>query len=129
MSFEDIHLADKNLWELIKQQWVNKDYADAQSTMDVTNLPTQVLRASLLNELTNYIMHIEELNDNEFKVDKIQVFRQKPDNITKNQIYFQLTNDPYTFADVDALGMTFANVDTMSTEQGYTWADADRGGW
>lgn len=126
MKFSDIQLADKMLWQQIQEEWGKGNFASAQAIMSNTQLDKKVLTAKSLNDLTDKIVEVEQLNDPTYAKDKIKVERQVPTDLTTGQVYFDWTNSPpYTWAEVDARNYTFADVDAL----GINWADADRGGW
>lgn len=125
MKYQDIQLADVSLWKQIQVAWKTGNYTTAISLIDNNQLAEKVLIAEYLNNITNEIVETEQLNDPDFNKDKITLHRQNPVGLSSGEIYFQVTNDPYTFAEVDARQLTFAGVDDL----GLLWADADRGGW
>ena len=126
MKFSDIQLADKVLWQQIQQEWSKGNIDSAQAIMSNTQLDKKVLTAKSLNDLTDKIVEVEQLNDPTYAKDKIKVERQVPTDLTTGQVYFEWTNSPpYTWAEVDARNYTFADVDAL----GINWAYADRGGW
>lgn len=126
MKFSDIQLADKVLWQQIQQEWSKGNIDSAQAIMSNTQLDKKVLTAKSLNDLTDKIVEVEQLNDPTYAKDKIKVERQTPTDLTTGQVYFEWTNSPpYTWAEVDARNYTFADVDAL----GINWAYADRGGW
>lgn len=126
MKFSDIQLADKALWQQIQEEWGKGNVDSAQAIMSNTQLDKKVLTAKSLNDLTDKIVEVEQLNDPTYAKDKIKVERQTPIDLTTGQVYFEWTNSPpYTWAEVDARNYTFADVDAL----GLNWAYADRGGW
>lgn len=126
MKFSDIQLADKALWQQIQEEWSKGNVDSAQAIMSNTQLDKKVLTAKSLNDLTDKIVEVEQLNDPTYANDKIKVERQTPTDLTTGQVYFEWTNSPpYTWAEVDARNYTFADVDAL----GINWAKADRGGW
>lgn len=126
MKFSDIQLADKALWQQIQEEWGKGNVDSAQAIMSNTQLDNKVLTAKSLNDLTDKIVEVEQLNDPTYAKDKIKVERQTPTDLTTGQVYFEWTNSPpYTWAEVDARNYTFADVDAL----GINWAKADRGGW
>lgn len=58
---------------------------------------------------------------------KIQIITsiQQPKNMNIGDIWYQEFSEPYTFAQVDALGYTFQDIDNLDI----TWTDVDLGGW
>lgn len=126
MKFSDIQLADKALWQQIQEEWSKGNFASAQAIMSNTQLDKKVLTAKSLNDLTDKIVEVEQLNDPTYANDKIKIERQVPTDLTTGQVYFEWTNSPpYTWAEVDARNYTFADVDAL----GINWAYADKGGW
>lgn len=126
MKFSDIQLADKTLWQQIQEEWSKGNFASAQAIMSNTQLDKKVLTAKSLNDLTDKIVEVEQLNDPTYANDRIKIERQVPTDLTTGQVYFEWTNSPpYTWAEVDARNYTFADVDAL----GINWAYADRGGW
>lgn len=126
MKFSDIQLADKALWQQIQEEWSKGNFASAQAIMSNTQLDKKVLTAKSLNDLTDKIVEVKQLNDPTYANDKIKIERQVPTDLTTGQVYFEWTNSPpYTWAEVDARNYTFADVDAL----GINWAYADKGGW
>lgn len=126
MKFSDIQLADKALWQQIQEEWGKGNFAFAQAIMSNTQLDKKVLTAKSLNDLTDKIVEVEQLNDPTYANDRIKIERQVPTDLTTGQVYFEWTNSPpYTWAEVDARNYTFADVDAL----GINWAYADKGGW
>lgn len=126
MKFSDIQLADKALWQQIQEEWNKGNVDSAQAIMSNTQLDKKVLTAKSLNDLTDKIVEVEQLNDPTYANDRIKIERQVPTDLTTGQVYFEWTNSPpYTWAEVDARNYTFADIDAL----GINWAYADRGGW
>lgn len=126
MKFSDIQLADKTLWQQIQEEWSKGNVDSAQAIMSNTQLDKKVITAKSLNDLTDKIVEVEQLNDPTYAKDKIKIERQTPTDLTTGQVYFEWTNSPpYTWAEVDARNYTFVDVDAL----GINWAYADRGGW
>lgn len=126
MKFSDIQLADKTLWQQIQEEWSKGNVDSAQAIMSNTQLDKKVLTAKSLNDLTDKIVEVEQLNDPTYANDRIKIERQIPTDLTTGQVYFEWTNSPpYTWAEVDARNYTFADVDAL----GINWAYADKGGW
>lgn len=125
MKFSDIQLADKTLWAQIQQAWKNGDYGAIASLVSDEQLEGKGLNADALNALTAKIVEVENLSDPSFSADKIQLVRQLPTTADVGEVYFEVTNWPYTWAEVDAQGYKFSDIDNL----GLTWAQADKGGW
>lgn len=124
MRFQDIQLKDKELWGQFQAMCQAGDYDSALAFLQNTQLNNKALTAEILNALTDYIVQVEQLNDPNFKADKIQLSKRPPAGMTSGQVYFRWLA-PYLFNEVDALGYTFNDVDNL----GLTWRYADRGGW
>ena len=124
MKYTDIQLTDKELWAQFQSLYQSGDYASALAFLQNTQLNNKALTADILNALADYIVQVEQLNDPNFKADKIQLSRRPPAGMTGGQVYFRWLA-PYLFNEVDALGYTFNEVDNLNI----TWAQVDEGGW
>ena len=94
----------------IQSLYQSGDYASALAFLQNTQLNNKALTAEILNALTDYIVQVEQLNDPNFKADKIQLSRRPPTGMTSGQVYFRWLA-PYLFNEVDALGYTFNEVE------------------
>ena len=92
MKFSDIQLTDKTLWQQIQEEWDKGNVDSAQAIMSNTQLDKKVLTAKSLNDLTDKIVEVEQLNDPTYANDKIKVERQTPTDLTTGQVYFEWTN-------------------------------------
>ena len=124
MNYKDIQLTDKELWAQFQSLYQSGNYASALAFLQNTQFNNKALTADILNALTDYIVQVEQLNDSNFKADKIQLSKKPPAGMTSGQVYFKWI-EPYLFNEVDALGYTFNEVDNLNI----TWAQADEGGW
>ena len=124
MNYKDIQLTDKELWAQFQSLYQSGNYASALAFLQNTQLNNKALTAEILNALTDYIVQVEQLNDPNFKADKIQLSRRPPAGMTSGQVYFRWLA-PYLFNEVDAFGYTFNEVDNLNI----TWAQVDEGGW
>ena len=124
MKYTDIQLTDKELWAQFQSLYQSGNYASALAFLQNTQLNNKALTADILNALTDCIVQVEQLNDPNFKADKIQLSRRSPAGMTSGQVYFRWLA-PYLFNEVDALGYTFNEVDNLNI----TWAQVDEGGW
>ena len=92
MKFSDIQLADKTLWQQIQEEWGKGNVESAQTIMSNTQLDKKVLTAKSLNDLTDKIVEVEQLNDPTYANDKIKVEHQAPTDLATGQVYFEWTN-------------------------------------
>ena len=113
MKYTDIQLTDKELWAQFQSLYQSGNYASALAFLQNTQLKNKALTADILNALTDYIVQVEQLNDPNFKADKIQLSRRPPAGMTSGQVYFRWLA-PYLFNEVDALGYTFNEVDNLN---------------
>ena len=114
MNYKDIQLTDKELWAQFQSLYQSGDYASALAFLQNTQLNNKALTAEILNALTDYIVQVEQLNDPNFKADKIQLSKKPPAGMTSGQVYFRWLA-PYLFNEVDNLNIT--------------WKQTDEGGW
>lgn len=124
MRFSDIQLSDKELWLQVKDLWRQSKYPQVFSLFQNEQLNKKNLNAKSLNDLTDYIVQLENTKDDSFKVDKIKVSRKYPTGLENGKVFFKWT-DPYTFNEVDNFNYTFNGIDTLNV----TWAKVDEGEW
>lgn len=124
MRFSDIQLSDKELWLQAKDLWRQSKYSQVFSLFQNGQLNKKILNAKSLNDLTDYIVQLENTKDDFFKVDKIKVSRKYPTDLENGKVFFKWI-DPYTFNEVDNFNYTFNDIDTLNV----TWAQVDEGEW
>ena len=124
MRFSDIQLSDKELWLQAKDLWRQSKYSQVFSLFQNEQLNKKILNAKSLNDLTDYIVQLENIKDDSFKVDKIKVSRKYPTDLENGKVFFKWT-DPYTFNEVDNFNYRFNGIDTLNV----TWARVDEGEW
>ena len=91
MNFTDIQLTDKELWAQFQSLYQSGDYTSALAMLQNTQLNNKALTADVFNALTAYLVQVENLNDPNFKADKILVQANQPIQ-TVGQMWFQVTN-------------------------------------
>ena len=124
MRFSDIQISDKELWLQAKDLWRQSKYSQVFSLFQNEQLNKKILNAKSLNDLTDYIVQLENTKDDSFKADKIKVSRKYPTDLENGKVFFKWT-DPYTFNEVDNFNYTFNGIDTLNV----TWAKVDEGEW
>ena len=124
MRFSDIQISDKELWLQAKDLWRQSKYSQVFSLFQNEQLNKKILNAKSLNDLTDYIVQLENTKDDSFKTDKIKVSRTYPADLENGKVFFKWT-DPYTFSEVDNFNYTFNDIDTLNV----TWAQVDDGEW
>ena len=91
MKFKDIQLTDKELWAQFQSLYQSGDYASALSLLQNSQLSGKSLIADVLNATTDYLVQVENLNDPNFKADKVVVQSSQPVQST-GYLWFQVTN-------------------------------------
>lgn len=124
MRFSDIQISDKELWLQARDLWRQSKYSQVFSLFQNEQLNKKILNAKSLNDLTDYIVQLENTKDDSFKTDKIKVSRKYPTDLENGKVFFKRT-DPYTFNEVDNFNYTFNDIDTLNV----TWAKVDEGEW
>ena len=124
MRFSDIQISDKELWLQAKDLWRQSKYSQVFSLFQNEQLNKKILNAKSLNDLTDYIVQLENTKYDSFKADKIKVSRKYPTDLENGKVFFKWT-DPYTFNEVDNFNYTFNGIDTLNV----TWAKVDEGEW
>lgn len=126
---QDIHKNDREIWQKFKNSWDRFQYANALNQLQNEQFDTKKIVAETINNITTKIVSVEETIKAQDKPDIIKVSTDPPINIKTGDVWFQITGGEiakaYTFDEVTALNKTFADIDKL----GLTWAQADEGGW
>lgn len=126
---QDIHKNDREIWQKFKNSWDRFQYANALNQLQNEQFDTKKIVAETINNITTKIVSVEETIKPRDKSDIIKVSTDPPINIKTGDVWFQITGGEiakaYTFDEVTALNKTFADIDKL----GLTWAQADEGGW
>lgn len=90
MRFSDIQIDDKTKWGQYQQYWKNGNFTNTLGMLSDEQLAKKGLTAKLLNDLTDYLVQIQNTKDDTFKQDNIPVQETQP---TQNdgEIWFQVT--------------------------------------
>lgn len=90
MKFSDIQIDDKTKWSQYQQYWKNGNFTNTLGMLSDEQLAKKGLTAKLLNDLTEYLVQIQNTKDDTFKQDNIPVQKNQP---TQNdgEIWFQVT--------------------------------------
>lgn len=90
MRFSDIQLEDKTKWNQYQGYWKDGYFTNTLSMLSDEQLAKKGLTAKLLNDLTDYLVQIQNMKDDTFKQDNIPVQETQP---TQNdgEIWFQVT--------------------------------------
>ena len=91
MKYTDIQLTDKELWAQFQSLYQSGDYASALTLLQNSQLSGKGLVADVLNAITDYLVQVENLNDPDFKADKVVVQSSQPVQST-GYLWFQVTN-------------------------------------
>lgn len=89
MNYQDIQIADEKIRQQFIKYMTEGQYQQALSLL-TGELGPKTMSAKNLNDLTDYIVLVEKLNDSNFKADKIKVSAAPPEGMQAGQIYFEL---------------------------------------
>lgn len=90
MRFSDIQLEDKTKWNQYQGYWKDGYFTNTLSMLSDEQLAKKGLTAKLLNDLTDYLVQVQNLNDDTFKQDNIPVQEAQPAQ-SNGEIWFQVT--------------------------------------
>lgn len=124
MRFSDIQISDKELWLQTRDLWRQSKYSQIFSLFQNEQLNKKVLNAKSLNDLTDYIVQLENTKDDSFKADKIKVSKKYLTVLENDKVFFKWAS-LYTFSEVDNLNYIFNYIDTLNV----TWAQVNEGEW
>ena len=91
MKYTDIQLTDKELWAQFQSLYQSGNYASALAMLQNSQLSGKGLMADVLNAITDYLVQVENLNDQDFKADRAVVQSSQPVQST-GYLWFQVTN-------------------------------------
>lgn len=86
---EEIHLSDKTLRDDFIQDWEDGDYASCITILQNEQLVNKGLIASILNDITSYILILENNSDPNFKSDRIVVSQSAPSGLSSGSVWFE----------------------------------------
>ena len=90
MRFSDIQLEDKTKWNQYQGYWKDGYFTNTLSMLSDEQLAKKGLTAKLLNDFTDYLVQVQNLNDDTFKQDNIPVQEAQPAQ-SNGEIWFQVT--------------------------------------
>ena len=90
MKYQDIHLADKELFDRFKQLMNNGSYSDALKLMESAQLKTKRIAEDSINELMRQVEALEQQQDPSFKQDKIKLVKTPPADMKVGEVYFNI---------------------------------------
>lgn len=90
MRFSDIQIDDKTKWGQYQQYWKNDYFTNTLGMLSDEQLAKKGLTAKLLNDLTDYLVQIQNAKDDTFKQDNIPVQESQPAQ-NNGEIWFQVT--------------------------------------
>lgn len=89
MKYQDIHLADKELFDKFKQLMNDGSYSAAFKLMESSQLKTKRIAEDSINELMRQVEALEQQQDPSFKQDKIKLAKTPPAGMKVGEVYFQ----------------------------------------
>lgn len=91
MFAQDIQLTDKALWQQFQTTYASGNYAEALEILKNPQLRNKGLTADVLNALTDYVVHIQNTTDPDFKADRIPCQVSQPTGQSIGQVWFEVT--------------------------------------
>lgn len=92
MRFSDIQLEDKTKWNQYQGYWKDGCFTNTLGMLTDEQLAKKGLTAKLLNELTDYLVQIQNTKDDTFKQDNIPVQSNQPTQ-NNGEVWFQVTGE------------------------------------
>lgn len=89
LKWQDIQIQDKEEWENLQSLWANGRYTEAIAVLEEASIKYKWLDANTFNELTNFIVQVENLNDPSFKSNLPLTAPNPPQNPSNGNIWFQ----------------------------------------
>lgn len=92
MCYQDIQIKDVDLWKQFRQDMDAGAVGAAQQILQNQQLSGKGMTANNMNKLTDTIVYVENLKDDEFKQEKIGVGRFIPTSLQKGKVFFLTYN-------------------------------------
>lgn len=92
MRFSDIQLEDKTKWNQYQGYWKDGYFTNTLGMLSDEQLAKKGLTAKLLNDLTDYLVRVQSLNDDTFKQNNIPVQSTQPTQ-NNGEVWFQVTGE------------------------------------
>lgn len=86
---EEIHLSDSTLRNNYVEDWEQNNYEDASEILNNTQLNNKKLVAQVFNDITTFIVNLENNSDPSFKSNKIIVSETAPTGLSSGSVWFQ----------------------------------------
>lgn len=86
---EEIHLSDSNLRNNYIENWKQNNYQGASEILSYSQLNNKKLVAKVFNDITNFIVNLENNSDPSFKSNKIIVSAIAPSGLSSGSVWFQ----------------------------------------
>lgn len=101
ITYQDIHLEDKALWQQLKTAWDSGNYSTALSTLKLAALSDKQLNSAVINAVTAELTRLQNQKDDTFKSNKIKVMLT-PSGIQNNEVVFRLIGAVDDYNEQDA---------------------------
>lgn len=89
LTYQDIHLEDRALWQQLKTAWDSGNYRAALNVLKQAALSDKQLNAATLNAVTAELIRLQNQKDADFKMDKIKVATEPPSDLAVGEVYFK----------------------------------------
>lgn len=86
--YQDIHLADKTLWNQFFTLWNSGSYSVALNILSNAQLSEKFVNADSINNIQTQLTDLQNNSDPTFKSDRIKVSATPP-VLTSGQVYFK----------------------------------------
>lgn len=86
---EEIHLSDSTLRNNYVEDWEQNNYEDASEILSNTQLNNKKLVAQVFNDITTFIVNLENNSDPSFKSNRIIVSETAPTGLSSGSVWFQ----------------------------------------
>lgn len=90
MRFKDIQLDKLDNWNTIKQAWQAGNYANMIAELSKSELSLNWIKASEVNDMTDKIVELENLEDPDFKKNRPITSQSEPENPEANILWFEV---------------------------------------
>lgn len=89
MMYQDIHIADRELWQKILSLWQEEKYSEAFEIISESVLQGKIVNKAVINVICD-ALRVLQSQHKDIKTNKIQTVNTVPFTSTNGTVYFEI---------------------------------------
>lgn len=89
MMYQDIHIADRELWQKILSLWQEEKYSEAFEIISESVLQGKIVNKAVINVICD-ALRVLQSQHKDIKTNKIQTVNTVPSTSTNGTVYFEI---------------------------------------